>query len=395
MSKAKGVLSKGKFWGRSKSKRKEQDPDAPSGASASGSRRSSVSRSYLSKLKRGKSASRSRSASESEQPAQEHVAISIHDEQPDMVTPDQPEHSDQEEPKKKSKSFMSKAKGWWKSKPKKETESDLECGKAIPSSDESDNKKSSKMKPCKCRLGQEYVKLGKPVPKNKKCALGKCEGTGEVKKKGWWKRTKGYVSKKKKGALQAVGLKKKDDDDGDRGAACCCPNMSYTTRMICFTLFYLAGLGCSVAAMFFIWDTTSFNHKMFQLFYIIGCVLTLGSVFFLAGVCRQIRVSMRYGRWTCLLLAVACIVVTMFYAVNYKNKAPLPGGTANYTPAELQALQDDMKVKRGQIKEIIVLLLLIAQTLAWFWYVLSYMPCGRKIVHCCCKSDKDKDKDKK
>jgi len=301
------------------------------------------------------------------------IPINAYDsDEPPMVTPDQPE-PDQD--KKKSKGFMSKAKGMftWKSKPK--SESDPESGKAIPSADESDNNEDPKQK-----------------------------------KKGYWRRTKGWFSKKGKGAAIAVGLKKKEDDDKDRGAACCCPGLEYKTRMTCAGLSYLLGLVSFVAAMFFIWpDLPKVYHtELFPVFYVVGCVMTIGAVFFLAGVCRQIRVSMRYGRWTALLIVTASILVTSMWAfrmcyyqpkkVNKAGTTDSAADTPSSTPATPAA--DPKKPKRvlpnnpDRPKHWILLAILIAQNLAWFWYLLSYMPCGRKIVHCCCKKSKDKDKKK-
>merc|ERR1711964_187597 len=210
--------------------------------------------------------------------------------------------------KKEKRGLVSKAKGMFKWKYKSKNgipkEQDLEAGKAIPSPEESDNKDDQQKK----------------------------------KKKGWWRRFKKGVS----GAAVKVGMKKKKDDDGDRGAAICCAHLSFKARMWAFSLCYLLGPVSFFLSLFFIWDK-DFDPKqllllqqkaadaseeyakkdprfLYAIFYTIGCILSIGSVFFLAGVCRQIRVSLRHCRLFSILIVVAAIWINIAVAFPRQQK---------------------------------------------------------------------------
>jgi len=204
--------------------------------------------------------------------------------------------------KKKKRGLVSKAKGMFKWKKYKSKngipkEQDLEAGRAIPSAGESDNKEQQQKK----------------------------------KKKGWWRRFKGGVSKRGRSAAVKIGLKKKKNDDGDRGAAICCAHLGFKARMWGFTITHLLGLVSFFLSLFFIWGV-NFDLKeyeklgdryanknndprvLYAVLYVVGCILTIGSVFFLAGICRQIRVSLRHCRLFSILIVVAAIMINIAVA---------------------------------------------------------------------------------
>lgn len=276
-------------------------------------------------------------------------------------------------------------------------------------------------------------------------------------------------TRKKRGAAKAVGLGKKKEDNGDKGAAFCCPGMSLKARYMCFALFWVLGLVFFAIADYMIYPSEPGKdpkHRgKYPTFCILGWILIIGSVGFLAGLCRQIRVVLRYFRITSVLVMVACILINVLglfpLCIDRKPgrrsladgpvEAPLtpqpgsgaadpagapptpqpgsgatdPAGDQPVPPADTSngeekkdppAKADDTSDKPNQGSPqdksnpdplsnwksawagadiwVLAMLLQILQLITWFWYSITYMPCMRKCVHCCCKKSKDKDKGK-
>lgn len=233
------------------------------------------------------------------------VPINAYDTDPSDQNPGS---SDASGKRKKKKGMLAKAAGGvkgmfsWrgsssKSKSKSGDEmSDLENGRAIPSEDEADNH-----------------------PKKKK--------------KGKWRRFKGWMGKKKRGAAKMVGFGPKENSD-DKGAAFCCMGMSLKSRYIFFWIFWLLALTSLTISVVLIagkedlaWkrfpegqrsDTAKYfeaddGRQFYFMLYMIGTSLMILSVGFMAGLCRQLRVFLRYGRFTSVLIVAGAIIVNIVY----------------------------------------------------------------------------------
>merc|ERR1712098_828260 len=297
----------------------------------------------------------------------EHIVIPIN--AYETQSDDPPQSSDGEAEMKKKKGRISKIKGWFRGKKKSKSpsasgdESDLEAGKAIPSVEDSDNK---------------------------------------PKKKGKWKRFKGWVSKKKKGAGKAMGFGKKKEDDGDKGPAFCCTGISLTARYLCFVLFQLLAIAFFVVATYMIGNDqtgeTQLNlRSQYPAWYFIGCAFLILSVGFLAGLCRQLRVCMRYLRISAVLVMTAAILLNAILItpmvirrknLRYDAAAPTTPSNSEYHPTKWK------EHIMGMPPWVFVMILQILHVISWLWYCITYMPCMRKCVHACCKKKKKKDRKK-
>lgn len=311
MSKAKGMFKKGKFWGRSKSN-KEKVPDE----------RDEPVQDDVSWLVQDDVAITARPD----------LVITIPEEPPATVTSDQtaPEES---EPTKK-KSFVSKAKGMFKWKSKKESETDPESGKAIP-----DGKSSKSAK----------------------------------KGKGYLSKAKGMFSKAKKKGESAVGLRKKEEEEEEGCKIGCMSNLSWKNRIWGFGISYGLGMLCQAMGMVFILTPPPlFSVMLFAVFYTIGNILALGSGLFLTGIRRQWQLIKAYGRWICILVYVGLMGFTLYYIFRDWTK-----------PGLIEVTETSRSEAKGSPNIIIVILLVIGQFLASFWYMLSYIPFGRALVKKC------------
>lgn len=142
--------------------------------------------------------------------------------------------------------------------------------------------------------------------------------------------------------------------------ACCegCPKLTYKQRVIgflcCFGLGVLIELGSFIRLV----ELVKGNPKPFAISYSIGNIVSLCSSFFLAGPWTQCKKMFAATRAIATFLYLASIATTLFVAYY---KPAVPGQAA------------------------IIVLLVIVQMLALFWYFLSFIPYARDCVASSCQ----------
>lgn len=267
------------------------------------------------------------------------AVIPSSEEQPSTVTPleeSNPDDPESQSTKEKPKGFMSKAKGMfsWKAKSKGDSSTDIE--RTIPSS--------------------ESKKPSSDAADNKK----------------YLSKAKGMLSKVKKKTEVAVGLR----DEAESPCFACCPKMTYKQRLYGFGISYGLGMVCSVLGIFILWFTMFQAVTTFAIFYTLGNLLALSSGIFLTGIKRQFKLIMSHGRWICILVYLGLMGFTIWYTVIRPNEY--------VNPKTKQKKEDNPSM-------IIILLLVIGQFLAGFWYMLSYIPYGRALAKKCLGKATDMD----
>ncbi|DBA01292.1 TPA: hypothetical protein N0F65_001797 [Lagenidium giganteum] len=144
------------------------------------------------------------------------------------------------------------------------------------------------------------------------------------------------------------------DDMGDNFKQSC-PSLSYENRLYGFGICAAAGVVLSAFAILCLALT---NFVAFGLIYSFGSILSLASTIFLVGPMRQVKLMFDKNRWIATLIYLVMIALTLFVALT------------------------DSLNKRQKVP--IVIILVILQYLAAFWYALSYIPYARKAVSKAC-----------
>ena len=124
--------------------------------------------------------------------------------------------------------------------------------------------------------------------------------------------------------------------------------MHFGRFVICFGL----GALCTFLSVMFI-PMIAIAPAKFAVLFTLGNLLALGSTFFLLGPCRQLRNMMKPHRLIASIVYVAAMIFTLVAALKL-HSWPL------------------------------TLVSIIVQMCALFWYCLSYIPFGRRIIGSCC-----------
>ena len=139
-----------------------------------------------------------------------------------------------------------------------------------------------------------------------------------------------------------------------------CPSLPVKDRIMGFAICYILGFIISILSTFLLLFGAIKKPYKFAIIYTLGNVLSLSSSFFLNGPQKQLKKMFDKTRLVASIVCLFCIVFTFFYAiVIYKDGS---GG-----------------------HKLIMWILVIAQYISMFWYVLSYIPFARTLVKKCCK----------
>lgn len=127
-----------------------------------------------------------------------------------------------------------------------------------------------------------------------------------------------------------------------------CASLSWSTRIKCFAVCFIAGIVCSVVGGIFLWT----NMRAFAMFYSLGSVSSLAGSFFLMGPIKQSKNMFKEKRYIASIVMIVSLVLTLFAALWWKKNA-------------------------------LALIFVVIQYLALTWYCLSYIPFARDAVKKC------------
>lgn len=131
-------------------------------------------------------------------------------------------------------------------------------------------------------------------------------------------------------------------------------SMTYRQRLIAFLVCYCIGIVLMLCSLFAVGQILIHPAK-FAVLYTLGNILALFSSCFMWGPVAQMRDMFKPIRAWATCLYLGCIVGTVFLCIYYA-KAPL------------------------------ILLMIIIQCIAGFWYTISYIPYARTLVKKCMSS---------
>ena len=143
-----------------------------------------------------------------------------------------------------------------------------------------------------------------------------------------------------------------------------CPSLPAKYRFWGFVVCF--GLGVLISLLTSIMFVASTGEPKMAILYTVGIILSLLSSFFLWGPMRQLKSMFKKTRIIATIMLLVILIFTLVFAL---------------------ALYD--KEKGGH--KLIILLCVILEYCALFWYTLSYIPCARtlfkKICGCICNCD--------
>ncbi|XP_042545651.1 vesicle transport protein SFT2A [Dipodomys spectabilis] len=128
-------------------------------------------------------------------------------------------------------------------------------------------------------------------------------------------------------------------------------SLSFSTRLKCFVICFVAGIFFSILGTGLLWLP---NIKLFAVFYTLGNLSALASTCFLMGPVKQLKKMFETTRLLATVIMLLCLVFTLCAALWHKKE--------------------------------LALLFCILQFLSMTWYSLSYIPYARDAVLKCCSS---------
>ena len=137
-----------------------------------------------------------------------------------------------------------------------------------------------------------------------------------------------------------------------------CPSLPIKYRFWGFVICFC--LGVVVSLLTSILFVTNKGPPKFAILYTVGIILSLLSSFFLFGPMRQLKSMFKKTRIVATLMLLIVLVFTLVFAF---------------------ALFDEDNKAHG----LIIILCVVLEYIALFWYTLSYVPFGRTIFKKCCK----------
>ncbi|XP_069866477.1 vesicle transport protein SFT2A isoform X3 [Dipodomys merriami] len=129
-------------------------------------------------------------------------------------------------------------------------------------------------------------------------------------------------------------------------------SLSFSTRLKCFVICFVAGIFFSILGTGLLWLP---NIKLFAMFYTLGNLSALASTCFLMGPVKQLKKMFETTRLLATVIMLLCLVFTLCAALWWNMKG-------------------------------LALLFCILQFLSMTWYSLSYIPYARDAVLKCCSS---------
>ena len=139
-----------------------------------------------------------------------------------------------------------------------------------------------------------------------------------------------------------------------------CPSLPVKYRITGFLVCFGLGLILSIFSFVMLFIGAMSKPYKFAIVYTLGNILSLASTFFFFCSCKQLKLMCKKTRIVATIICIFCIVFTFIFALVIYNK------------------------DKGSHK-IIMWILIIAQYISMFWYILSYIPFARTICKKCCK----------
>ena len=144
----------------------------------------------------------------------------------------------------------------------------------------------------------------------------------------------------------------KDDDLNDS----CFPRLTLTEKLIAFGVFNALGILLQMGALVRLLKAIASNdEEHFALVYSMGNVLSIIGTMFLVGVKKQLDDLVDPNRRMISFVYFGSIIFSIIVALSW----------------------------HGVFAKFLVCVGVLVQTVAFWWYVLSYIPCGRRIAGGC------------
>ena len=143
-----------------------------------------------------------------------------------------------------------------------------------------------------------------------------------------------------------------------------CPSMTFRQRCYGFGICFVIGCLLSFGSLIFFRQLLAGHPTPFAVNYTLGNVIALSSTMFLVGPKTQLKRMSSTTRWGAALVYLCAMAATLICALMLPAITNLP---QNLIAA-------------------LVIVCLVVQFLAMFWYALSYIPYGRRMFKACCAS---------
>ena len=138
--------------------------------------------------------------------------------------------------------------------------------------------------------------------------------------------------------------------------------MTYKLRLYGFGICFVIGVVVSCWSTIFFFMLIHGDPAPFAINYTVGNIIALSSTFFLVGPVYQLKRMTSPTRWVAALVYVLAMAATLFCALALPHVAKLPSG----------------------VNGALILVCMVVQFLAMFWYCLSFIPYGRRMFKACC-----------
>ena len=138
-----------------------------------------------------------------------------------------------------------------------------------------------------------------------------------------------------------------------------CPSLSYKQRLYGFLFCMLAGVLISVIG-FILLLVGKLGGIKIGLLMSLGNIISVASTFFLFGPLSQLKKMFEKKRIIATIVFLVSLIATLILVFTFKDP-------------------------EKEWKKIVLIVLIIVQYIAFFWYCLSYIPYGQKMLEGCVK----------
>ena len=138
-----------------------------------------------------------------------------------------------------------------------------------------------------------------------------------------------------------------------------CPSLSYKQRLYGFLFCMLAGVLISVIG-FILLLVGKLGGIKIGLLMSLGNIISVASTFFLFGPFSQLKKMFEKKRIIATIVFLVSLIATLILVFTFKDP-------------------------EKEWKKIVLIVLIIVQYIAFFWYCLSYIPYGQKMLEGCVK----------
>ena len=143
-----------------------------------------------------------------------------------------------------------------------------------------------------------------------------------------------------------------------------CPSMSFRHRCYGFGICFFLGCLLSFGSIIFFRQLLAGHPAPFAVNYTAGNLIALSSTMFLVGPKTQLKRMSSPTRWGAALVYVCAMAATLVCALVLPSITKLP----------------------ENVLAVLIIVCIVVQFFAMFWYALSYIPYGRRMFRACCVS---------